>query len=84
MSDFKIYENIQNTLNELFFCTDKNEIEKVFNNNKITDLSDRIELIRKCMGVEEVFNSSLNKTSLEEDYYYELDIFIEGSWRLLA
>jgi len=83
MSNLKIHDKIQEVLDKLFFCTTKEDIEKVFNDNSIVDYKEKIELIRRCMKVVEVFDLPSNKTTLEDEYNYEIKIFLGNYWRLL-
>jgi len=78
------FNKVSSIIKELLYCTEKEDIEKVFSNNNINDFSDRINILRKTMKVEQVFYTGKKKITLEDEYQYELDIFVEGSWRLLA
>lgn len=80
----RVYEQIDLLIKKLYYCTTKETIEGVFNEFSINNLRERVELLRKCMKVENVFNTPQNDLDEQDEYDYELSIFIEGSWRLLA
>lgn len=83
--NIKIARNFAMAKERLYSCIEKNEIESIFKEYEFTDLSDKIEILRECMGVEEIFNSPGNvELSLNDEYEEEVEIFIEGTWRLLA
>ena len=84
MSTLDIYNNIESTLKGLYLCTEKQEIEVVFDKNNITDYQDRIDLLQKCMGVEETFYTPGQSDTVKDGYDIEIAVFVEGSWRLVA
>ena len=75
-------DKVDNIIKNLFVSTTKEQVDEIFNKHEITSPSDKIALLHKCMQIE---STSSVPTSLtpEELYPDELEIFIEGSWRLL-
>jgi hypothetical protein len=65
-------------------CFTKESVEDVFAESCITDIPDKIALLRFSMGVESVSDAPQEKLTPEQEYEDELSIFIEGSWRFLA
>jgi hypothetical protein len=65
-------------------CFTEESVEGVFFKSGITDIPDKIALLRFCMGVESVSDAPQEKLTPEQEYEDELSIFIEGSWRFLA
>lgn len=80
----KNFDKITSIIEKMSYCTEKQEIEKVFEKYEISDLNERIELLQKTMQVEEQFFSNKHEISLKEKYDHELEIFVEGSWRFLV
>jgi len=71
----------ENIIEDLEFAIEKEQVEEIFERNKIDDKSERIQLLRKCMHVLDTSNADESLT-LEEEYNDELVIFINGKWRL--
>jgi len=70
---------------QLFTCVSKDEIEGVFNSFKISQVPDKIGLLRLCMGVKNISPAPLsNKLTSEQQYADELLVFLDGSWRFLV
>ncbi|GHU44567.1 hypothetical protein FACS1894190_16050 [Spirochaetia bacterium] len=67
---------------QLFRCTNETQVEKVFTDLGITDIAAKIELIRCCMQVENVYAVPGVQTP-EETYREDLSFFVEGAWRQL-
>jgi len=79
------YTIVPKVIDALVFCTSKEEVEKVFVGASISDPKDKKDFLQMCMQVEEAFDLPINeKLSDIDEYEYELAIFLEGSWRLLA
>ncbi|MBQ9239382.1 MAG: hypothetical protein IJ191_08770 [Treponema sp.] len=76
------YDQIDALLKQLYLCTEKQQIDSLFSESKISDYKDRILLLYKCMGVEEVC-STPEKISDKDEYEFECAVFVEGTWRLL-
>ena len=58
------------------------QVESIFSRHSISDKTDRIQLLRKCMNVLDTSNSNASM-SLDDEYSDELAIFLNGRWRLL-
>jgi len=69
---------------QLFSCTSKDMIEKVFNSFKINKIPDKIGFLQLCMGVKNYSSSPTNNLTLEQQYQDILLVFLDGSWRFLA
>jgi len=70
---------------KLFLCVTREGIEDVFRSYNISDIPDKIGLLRLCMGVKNYSPSPSAETlTLEQQYDDELLIFLEGSWRFLV
>ncbi len=83
--DLDNYRVATQILENLPFCTTKEQVSRVFADNDVEDIDDRIFFLRKCMQVEDSFDlPDENKLTPEEEYECELAIFLEGSWRLLV
>ncbi|MCL2793522.1 MAG: hypothetical protein FWD87_10595 [Spirochaetaceae bacterium] len=76
-------DKVDNIVKNLFVSTEKKQIIEIFDEYEITDPSEKIALLRKCMQVQSTSCIPANITP-EEEYADELEIFIEGSWRLLT
>lgn len=76
------YDKIDHLLKKLCLCTEKEEIDTLFEENNITDYKERCVLLNKCMGVITTFGTP---EKISEKEMYELDryAFVEGTWRLL-
>lgn len=77
-----VYDKINTVLNELYLCTEKSQVDKVFQDASISVPTEKINLLRKCMGVEAVYGTP-EKLSDEEEYEFECAVFEEGTWRML-
>jgi len=72
----------EDIISGLFVSVKREQVESVFVKNDITDSEDRIQLLRECMGV--ISTSDIGDSLSPEDQYSdELEIFLEGTWRLL-
>ena len=76
------YNKIDHLLKKLYLCTEKEEIDALFEENKIVDYKERSILLNKCMGVIKSFGIP-EETTDEEDYEFDRAVFVEGTWRLL-
>ena len=66
-------------------CISKESVEHLFDENAITDPIERRKLLFEAMGFIDQFNApEPEEISPEQQYSTELEIFVEGSWRLLA
>lgn len=77
-----VYNKIDEVLKKLYLCTEKTQIDDVFNKAEINTMSDRINILRKCMEVENVYGTP-EKISDEDEYEFECAVFEEGTWRML-
>lgn len=74
---------VDKIVESLSFSFEKEAVENVFSDNEIEDKAERIKLLRKCMNV--IGTSNISEIlSTEDEYNDELEIFAEGSWRLLV
>jgi len=79
------YEIAKKVVEKLFFCTTKEEVDKIFFESKIEDPIDKKFFLQKCMQVEKSYDfPAKEKLSDDDEYECELAIFLEGSWRLLT
>ena len=78
----EVSKKVDTIVDELFISTKKEQIEDVFIKNSVEDKADRIQLLRKCMHVLDTSNAD-DSFSLDDEYCDELEIFINGKWRLL-
>jgi hypothetical protein len=77
------YDKVQNIVEDLFLSVKKEQVENVFLKNNVDDKPTRIQLLRKCMHV--LYTSDINTALTEDDEYDdELEIFLNGKWRLLV
>lgn len=77
-----VYNKIDNVLKQLYLCTEKSQIDSVFSAAEIREPSEKIDLLRKCMEIENVYGTP-EKLSDEEEYEFECAVFEEGTWRML-
>ena len=82
MSIIETSKKVDSIVDELFFTTEKDQIETIFSTNSVNDKLDRIMLLRKCMHVLDTSNAN-EAISLDDEYEDELMIFLSGKWRLL-
>ena len=82
MTGMDVYKKIAAILKRLYLCTEKAQIEELFIAENIIDYKERIALMQKCMGMEDICNMPENITAKEE-YDFECEVFEEGTWRLL-
>ena len=80
-NSLEVYNKINNVLEKLYFCTEKKQIDLIFNDAGITDFQEKINLLRKCMEVEAVYGTP-EKENAEGEYEFECAVF-EGTWRML-
>lgn len=78
----EMYDKISQVLKELYLCTERAQIDKIFSNAKISSPREKINLLRKCMEVENVYGTP-EKVSDEDEYDFECAVFEEGTWRML-
>ncbi len=76
-----IYNKYSDILKRLYICTERKDIDKLFNTEKV-DYPDRLQLLDKCMGIKETFGTPEDITA-EEEYDFSCAIFVEGTWRML-
>ena len=82
MTSMDVYKKIAAIVKRLYLCTEKAQIEELFIAENIIDYKERIALMQKCMGVEDVYNTP-EKITPKEEYDFECEVFEEGTWRLL-
>jgi len=75
-------EKVGNIVEDLFLSVKKEQVENIFSKNNISDKSARIKLLQKCMHVLDTSNTN-EVLSLDDDYNDELEIFLDGTWRML-
>jgi hypothetical protein len=78
----EVSDKVNNIVEDLFLSVKKEQVEGVFLKNSIDDKSTRIQLLRKCMDVIDTSNTN-EALSVDDDYNDELEIFLNGKWRLL-
>ena len=78
----EVSDKVNNIVEDLFLSVKKEQVEGVFLKNSIDDKSTRIQLLRKCMDVIDASNTN-EALSVEDDYNDEMEIFLNGKWRLL-
>ena len=74
-SDLAVYGKVKTIIGKLYTCTAKEQIETLFEQEKIT-------LLRECMEVESVYGTPETITA-EDEYDFECAVFVEGTWRML-
>ena len=77
----RISEQVSNIVDDLFLSFKKEQVEDVFSRNRIDDKSLRVQLLRKCMHVRDTSNTN-EVLSVADDYNDELEIFLNGIWRM--
>ncbi len=77
------YNDESKLMKVLKFCTEYEDIEKIFNEFNISTFSDKISYLRRVMGVEQIYDAPQKGITEEDDYEFECEAFTEGSWRLL-
>lgn len=82
MAESEVYDKIDSVLKKLYLCTEKSQIDAVFKDASITSHSEKINLLRKCMGVEKVYGTP-EKITEDDEYEFECAVFEEGTWRML-
>jgi len=71
-----------NIVEELFVSMKGEQVEGVFTRNCVDDKLVRIQLLRKCMRVLDTSNV-VDSISIDDEYSDELEIFLNGKWRML-
>jgi hypothetical protein len=74
---------VDSIIDDLQFSMKKEQVEDVFSKNSIGDKLERIQMLRKCMHVLDTSNSN-TPVSLDDEYSDELEIFLNGKWRMLV
>ena len=77
-----IADKVSNIVNELYITTEKSRIDDVFDKYGISNLTERIDLLRRCMKVLDISNAP-GAVTLQDEYKGEIEIFAEGSWRFI-
>ena len=77
----RISEQVSNIVDDLFLSLKKEQVEDVFSRNSIDDKSLRVQLLRKCMHVRDTSNTN-EVLSMDDEYNDELEIFLNGIWRM--
>jgi len=75
-------EKVNNIVEDLFISVRKEQVEGVFSKNRVDDKPTRIQLLRKCMNVIDMSNTG-ETLSEDDEYDDELEIFLNGKWRML-
>jgi len=71
-------------IDALRLCTTQERIEKVFADHHISDARDKRQCLLQSMGVIDEANAPTPDILTDEEaYQYEIELFLEGSWRLL-
>lgn len=73
---------MKQTENPLFSIHSKEQLATYFQQAKITSLKEKTRRLRQCMGIKELTYYPQADISAEDEYCYEEEIFLEGSWRL--
>ena len=81
-TSLEVYDKIDSVLKKLYLCTEKKQIDDVFNEAGIIHSQEKINLLRKCMEVENVYGTPEKNTDKDE-YEFECAVFTEGTWRML-
>jgi len=79
----EVSRKVDSIIEDLLFSTRKEQVEDVFSKNSISDKSERVRMLRKCMHVLDTSNS-ITSMSLDDEYSDELAIFLNGKWRMLV
>jgi len=82
MNIIEVSEKVDNIVDDLFLSFKKEQVEGVFSKNSIDDKPTRIQLLRKCMHVLDTSNTH-ESLSEDDEYSDEIEIFLNGKWRLL-
>lgn len=82
MAELEVYDKIDAVLKRLYLCTEKSQIDTVFKEASISQPLEKINLLRKCMGVEKVYGTPETITD-DDEYEFECAVFEEGTWRML-
>ncbi len=69
-------------LKKLNDCSSKEDIDFVFETEKIDSYRRRCDVLRRCMGVMEKYGA-VGELSEKDDYEFDCTVFLEGSWRNL-
>ena len=75
-------KKVDSIIEDLQLSIKKEQVENIFKKHSIGDKSERVQLLRKCMHVLDMSNSTAS-VSLDDEYSDELEIFLSGRWRLL-
>lgn len=69
-------------LKKLSSCSSKEDIDFIFETEKIDTYRKRCDVLRRCMGVMEEYGA-VGELSEKDDYQFDCAVFLEGSWRSL-
>ena len=78
------YNQEADLMKKLLLCTKESDIEALFNQFNIQNLSSKVSFLRRRMGVEKIYDAPQPGLTEQDDYEFECEAFTEGSWRLLA
>ena len=78
----EVLRKVDTILDKLLVSTTKEQVEAIFSEYSIDDKSERIQLLRKCMGVIDI-SDSCEVLTIDDEYSDEMEIFLTGKWRFL-
>ena len=67
-------------LEKLNTCTSQHDIDVVFDEEGIHGYSERCDILRRCMRVQEILGDA-GIPAEKDDYEFDCAVFLEGSWR---
>jgi hypothetical protein len=73
---------VDTIVNDLFLSLDRSQVESVFKRHEVDDPQERVNLLRKCMKVIHISNTT-DELTIEDEYNDEIEIFVNASWRFL-
>lgn len=82
VTNLAAYDKIDDVLKKLYLCTEKRQIDKVFSDAEIIGPKEKIDLLRRCMAVNQVYGTP-EEISDDEEFDFECAVFEEGTWRML-
>lgn len=77
------YNQESDLMKKLLLCTNENDIESLFNQFNIQNLTKKISFLRRRMGVEKIYDAPQKGLTEQDEYEFECEAFTEGSWRLM-
>jgi len=68
-------------LNDLRKASTHGEVELIFKRDSITDVEKKLKLLKDSQQMDSFYTPNYYELSVENQYAYELSIFLKGDWK---